>query len=197
MAKVKTIEIVDIENVRQEKLRYQKNTLAYFLGFGGIIFSIVAAFIELNTMKPNYLTMIYILLNIVVLLFGFLSCENLKQYQRRYSYVMFGFAVLEILRIFWYPLLFIRKWSHYKKMISNGDESANAYVQKYFSPQVYTTSPDNRGYMGTNGTLRGIVCIILIIISAVFFAFSGYVGYIKSKQLEKYLESINVDFKKR
>lgn len=197
MAKVKTIEIVDIENVRQEKLRYQKNTLAYGLGFGGLLFSIVAAFIELNTMKPNYLTMIYILLNIVILLFGFLSCENLKGYQKKYSYVMFGFAVVQIARIFWYPLGFIRHWNKYKDMLKNGDTTAEVYAQKYFSPQVYTTSSSKRGYMGTNGSLRGIVCIIFAIISAVFFAFSGYVGFIKAQKLEKYLTSINVDFKKR
>lgn len=191
MAKIKTIEIVDIENVRQEKLRYQKNTLAYGLGFGGILFSIIAAFIELNTMKPNYLTLIYILLNIVVLLFGFLSCENLKNYQKKYSYVMFGFAVVQVARIFWYPLQFIRQWNNYK------DTSNDSIAQKYFSEQVYLNNAEKHGYMPQNGALRGIVCIVFALISALFFAFSGYFGFIKARKLEKYLESINVDFKKR
>ena len=189
MAKIQTIEIVDIENVRNEKLRYQKNTLAYFLGFGGIIFSVVAAFIELNTMKPNYLTMFYILLNIVILLFGFLSCENIKGYRKGYAFVMFAFAGVNVLRMFGYPLTFITKWNKYK-----GD---NLHLSKYYSEQVYLADVTRKGFLPQNGIFRGVLCIFLLVISAVFFSFAGYVGYHKAHKLEKYLSTINVDIKKR
>ena len=71
MAKVKTIEIIDIEAVRNEKLRYQTNKLAYYLGLFACVVSIFAGFIGLNTIKASGITVVKILLNIVILLFGF------------------------------------------------------------------------------------------------------------------------------
>ncbi len=189
MAKIKTIEIVDIENVRNEKLRYQKNTLAYLLGFLGIILTLLNAFIALNTYKLGSLTIVKILMNVVIFLFGFLSCEKVKAYNKTYAYVLFGFAGISVLRIFWVPFKMISDWKKCKNDPSSPLRS-NFYEQM-------NNGGSKRGYLKADGTLRGVLCIIFLVGSAVAFAFAGYVGYTRARKLEKYLESINVDFNKR
>lgn len=192
MAKVKTIEIVDIENVRNEKLRYQKNSLAYALGFLGIGLSLIAAFIALNTYKLGYLTIVKILLNVVVFLFGFLSCEKVKAYNKSYAYVFFGFAALSILRIFWVPLGIMRAWNDFEKTAD-----AKKASEKFYEQIINGQDKVKKGYLSADGNLRGTLCIIFLVGSAIAFGFAGYVGYSKARKLEKYLESINVDFNKR
>lgn len=188
MAKIKTIDIVDVENVRNEKLRYQKNSLAYMLGLLGICFSILNAFLALNTYYLGVLTIVKILMNIVIFLFGFLSCEKVKAYNKNYAYVFFGFAGISVLRIFWVPLLTIVNWKKYK----NGNNDGSMFYEQMLNPDK-----QKKGYLISDGTLRGTLCIILLLCSAIAFAFAGYVGYHKARRLEKYLESINVDFHKR
>ncbi|MGM9971719.1 MAG: hypothetical protein ACI35W_04860 [Anaeroplasmataceae bacterium] len=205
MAKVKTIEIVDIENVRNEKLRYQKNTLAYLLGFLGIALTLIAAFIALNTYKLNSLTIVKILMNVVIFLFGFLSCEKVKAYDKKYAYVLFGFAAVSILRIFWVPLQIMRHWGDYEKAVAAANAAGDAEAARkaadnaltYFYPQIINPTKQTKGYLAADGYLRATLCIIFLVGSAVAFAFAGYVGYSKARKLEKYLESINVDFNRR
>lgn len=197
MAKVKTIEIVDIENVREEKLRYQKNSLAYMLGFIGILLSAASALICLNTMKPNFLTIVKILMNVVLLLFGFLSCEKVKNYSKKFSLVMFVFGAASVLRIFWMPLQMIVQWSNANTKTTDKD-SMTTYLKKYFSEQVYNGDlASKKGFLPRNAAFRGVLCMILLIGSALAYFFSGYVGYLKANKLEKHLKSINVDFNKR
>lgn len=190
MSKIQTIEIKDIENVKLEKMRYQKNSLSYILGFAGIIFSILAAVIGLNTLKPSPMFVIKILMNIGILLFGFLTCEKVKTYKLGYGYTMFGFAAICIARIFWFPLLMITNWSKFNK----GDVVG---AQKVLGAQIFATDKQYQGYMFQNCYGRAAVCIILLITSAAFFAFSGYVAVKKTKKLNNYLASINVKSENR
>ncbi len=188
MAKIKTIEIVDIENVRNEKLRYQNNTLAYWLGLLACFVSIFAGIVGLNTMKASYLTVVKILINVVILLVGFASAENIKHYSQKASYVFFTFAVVNVLRIFWYPVQMI-KW--YKKYQDKGDTDI---LNKHFSKVVQPGKADaTRGYLPANGYFRACFMIILLVLSSVLFAFAGYIGLVKTLKLKKYLKSINVE----
>lgn len=188
MAKVKTIEIVDIENVRNEKLRYQKNTLAYGLGLLGCLLSLFAGFVGLNTIKPDKLVIVKIGINILILLFGFSSCENAKNYKKSSIYFFFIFAIADILRILWIPRYMFAHWNDYKK------SNDSTVLDKYFSDVVESSSDKTRGWLPSSGTFRGILMMIFLISSAVCFAFAGYVALNKTNRLHKYLKSINVEF---
>lgn len=185
MAKVKTIEIVDIENVRKEKLRYQKNTLAYGLGMLGCLFSLLACFIGLNSVKPTNITPIKIFMNIAILLFGFSSAENAKNYKTSASIVFFVFAGFSFFRIFWYPLNMFR-W--YDK----GEDKFSAVVYK--TVETGTNTDSIRGWLSHSGTFRGILMLIFLVISAISYAFAGYIGLSRSNKLHAYLKSINVQY---
>ena len=183
MAKVKTIEIIDIEAVRNEKLRYQTNKLAYYLGLFACVVSIFAGFIGLNTMKASSITIFKILLNIVILLLGFASAENCKKYNFGASIFMFVFAGINVVRILWYPVKMISKWNDYK---DSGDETI---LSDNFSKLMYNTTDQLRGYLPRNGVFRGILMMILLATSSVLFALSGYFGLVKTLKLRRYLKS--------
>ncbi|MDE7100786.1 MAG: hypothetical protein K2O05_02925, partial [Anaeroplasmataceae bacterium] len=80
----------DEKNIQGQMLRYRTNSLSYKLGMGGILLSLFAAFISLNSLAWNVSVIVKILGNIVILLFGFLSIEKVKSYSREYSFVLCG-----------------------------------------------------------------------------------------------------------
>lgn len=186
MAKVKTIEIVDIENVRKEKLRYQKNGLAYGLGMLGCLFSLLACFIGLNTVKPSNVTPLKIFMNIAILLFGFSSAENVKKYKTSASIIFFVFAGISFLRIFWFPLNIFR-WYNDGSM---GKFSAVVYK----SVESGVNTDTIRGWLSHSGAFRGILMLIFLVMSAISYAFAGYIGLSRSNKLHAYLRSINVKY---
>lgn len=188
MAKVKTIEIIDIEAVRNEKLRYQTNKLAYYLGLMACVISIFAGFVGLNTMKASWLTIVKILLNIVILLLGFAATENVKKYKFGASIFLFVFAGVNVARIFWYPVRMIKYWNDYK---SSGDETI---LSENFSKIMFNTTDRLRGYLPRNGVFRGILMMVLLITSSTLFLLAGYFGLVKTLKLQRYLKSINVEF---
>lgn len=73
----------EYENLQLEKMRYNNNSISYKLGLGGIVLSLVAMFIGLNSVAPSsILTLFIVLINILVFLFGFLSSEKVKTYSK-------------------------------------------------------------------------------------------------------------------
>lgn len=181
MAKVKTIEIVDIENVRKEKLRYQKNTLAYWLGMLGCLLSLFAGFIGLNTVKPTNITTIKIFLNIIILLFGFSCSESVKNYSTKAAFVLFFFAAVDVVRILWMPINIMRWYA---------DGKTEKFAQVVTAPD----KDEYKGWLPANGNFRGLLMIVFLICSGLAFAFAGYVGLSRSRKLHAYLKSINVEY---
>ena len=95
-------------NLSLEKMRYNNNKLSYYLGLGGIALSLLSCFIGLNSLQPTAAWSIFlILLNILILLFGFLTAEKVKVYSKNFSYYSIGLGAVCIARIFMYPLLSI------------------------------------------------------------------------------------------
>ena len=69
-----------------EMMRYRVNALSNKLGFGALFCSIIAAFICLNSTNPiTFAVILKIMLNIIILLGGFLCCEKAKKYRHRKS----------------------------------------------------------------------------------------------------------------
>ena len=78
-----------VAEVKVELMRYRKNSLSYTFGLLALIASVVASFIGLNSLAYNFTTLIKILLNIAILLFGFLFTEQAKAYNKNGSLLLF------------------------------------------------------------------------------------------------------------
>ncbi len=208
---------VEYSDMQLEKMRYFNNTLAYGLGYVGIAFSFTAALIALNTLSPIYFLsgfgcVIAILMNIVILLAGFLSAEKVKTYSEGYSKVELVLGGLSVLRIFWYPL---STWMLYSDMVKDIKNGASAetivklYTNKLGHSLIGGTPVDKNGiaitengagafdhfitsgFLTANGHIRAIIMIVCLLIGAAGFIGSGIVGYTRARKLHKYLERIN------
>lgn len=198
----------DTNDMQGQMLRYRTNSLSYKLGMGGILFSLLAAFISLNSLTWNVSVIVKILGNIVILLFGFLSIEKAKSYSKEYSFVLCGIGVVCVGRIFWCPLQ-IMIWygkyinnlysSKYATKISDGklvaDEEVRASAEKvvesaktHLAPAVYSSKSSN-AYLPQSGIFRGITAIVLLSIAAVLFIGAGIVGIIKAKRYADYMQT--------
>lgn len=177
-----------------EMMRYRANGLSYMLGFGGIAFSVLAAFICLNSFNPNsVLAIIKILMNVFILLFGFLCCEKAKAYSRQGSIMLIGLGGVCILRIFWVPLQLMINFNKYITALDKGEgiETLNKYKNILGKTITSYYEGDNSiRWLTANGNFRGIIAIIFLCIAAAFFITAGLVGVIRSKQLTTYLDSL-------
>ena len=60
----------EYENLQLEKMRYNNNSISYKLGLGGIVLSLVAMFIGLNSVAPSsILTLFIVLISIFIWFF--------------------------------------------------------------------------------------------------------------------------------
>ncbi len=199
----------EYENMQLQKMRYMTNAISYKLGYLGIACSLIAGFIALNSIAPGYFlhgfgVVIAILLNIIVLLAGFLSAEKVKTYSLGYSKFMIGLGAVCILRMFWYPRALI---SLYSQVLSRAKEGITYdVIQSEFTDKLgnsmlgLVTDADGvavgfktTSYLTANGYTRGIIIIVFLAIAAAAFICSGVIGVKKSKQLHSYLETIKED----
>ena len=206
---VKNVASIDeLSELHLEKMRYNNNSLSYILGLLGIVLSIAACFIGLNSLNPNgFHTILKVLLNILVLLIGFLASEKVKVYNMKFTYVMYTLAGVSLARIFWYPLSLIVNYSKYIKLLDiNGDPAKLAERfgnagkseagQMLGSTLIGKLSEDKTsivktGYMTMDGRVRGIILMVILGAACACFLISGIINHIKSTKLHNYLERIN------
>lgn len=168
-----------------EMMRYRENSLSYKLGMGAIACSVLACFFCLNSFNPNsFSTLLAIMLNIVVLLGGFLCIEKSKSYSMQGSIALIVFGGVCIARIFWIPLLLI---IHYNAWKADGKSSH----LKYLGNTITTDNYNKLTYLPTDGNVRAILAIISLAGAAALFIAAGYIGMVRSKRLSTYLDSIN------
>ncbi len=90
-----------------EQMKYKKNSLPYTLVILGLVFD-VFYFFALYKNNSNYYYTIElgatVLYNLIFMLIVFLSAENIKNYHISFSIVVIVIGVLQIARIFYYPL---------------------------------------------------------------------------------------------
>lgn len=204
-------QVEDKNTLYLEKLRYNNNSLSYKLGLGALVCSVVSMFFALNTVDPsNFLTMIAILGNILILLIGFLSCEKVKTYKIDYSYIMLGLGGVCAARIFWFPLKTIIYWNKFVNALGGSaskctkesyDTASSLYSTKLGASVLGKFVVDDAstgighvsttGFLTCNGNVRGILMIILLAVAAAMFILSALICIKKSKELNGYLESIN------
>ena len=199
---------LEYEKNSVEMMRYRNNGLSSKLGMGAMGFSILGAFICLNSVNPNNaLTLVIILLNIVILLGGFLAAEKVKNYIKGGAIAQIVFGAFCIGRIFWVPLLLIINYNVYKGYLSGkitydtekydklinvpGYKAAESYLGA--SIKAYD---EKRGfayaYLTPNGNVRAVLAMIFFAAAGALFIAAGIIGYKRASKLHKYLASINV-----
>ena len=122
------IMINDIENKNSQKLmsdleyakndtemmRYRVNGLSYKLGLSAMGCSLFGAFICLNSFNPfNFQVILIIILNIILLLGGFLSAEKVKNYSKGGAIAQMVFGGICVARIFYIPLIIMIQFNKY------------------------------------------------------------------------------------
>ena len=98
----------DERTTRLDRMRFTKNTLSSNLALLAIIFD-VCFFISIyeSDVGSWYYTILVgasILYNLIFMLAAFLSSEGVKNYKIGYSYLMIVLGVIQIARIFIYPV---------------------------------------------------------------------------------------------
>lgn len=177
----------DRNSIKIEKMRYQKNSLSYMLGFGGVLCSVFGAFVLLNSLTPGIYSIFKILMNIVILLFGFMCCENVKNYRKKSAYMMLGISGVCAARIFFGPILLFSNYAKYLTYMEAGEltDVQNAEVSKWLGSSIMEKS----GFLTPSGYVRGTIAIVLLVASVVFFALSAVICIIKANKLQKFLAS--------
>ena len=157
----------DDKQVRLDRMRYTKNTLASGLALLSILFDV---FFFISIYESNVGSWYYniligasILYNLIFLLAAFLCSEGIKNYKIAYSYVMIALGIGQIIRIFIYPVR-----AH----------AASVTIQE----QAVTVM---EGAQFTR-------CVLYLVISAACLFVGAFVGMTRSKQLKAHLESLGV-----
>lgn len=179
-----------------EMMRYRPNGLSHKLGLLGMGGSIFGAFICLNSMAVTNIQVLFIILiNIVILLGGFLAAEKAKSYSKQGSIALIVFGGVCAARMFYIPLVLIVNYSIYEDCIAKGDKTSDTYLNAKDNLGATITSVDQKlvanAFLPSSGTFRGVFAMVLFAIAAAAFITAGVIGFMRSQKLSKYLDSIN------
>ena len=157
----------DDKQVRLDRMRYTKNTLASGLALLSILFDV---FFFISIYESNVGSWYYnvlmgasILYNLIFLLAAFLSSEGIKNYKISYSYLMIALGIGQIIRIFIYPV--------------------RAHAATVTIQEQAVTVMENPQF---------IRCVLYLLISAACLFVGAFVGMTRSKQLKAHLQSLGV-----
>ena len=155
------------KSIRLDRMRYTKNTLSSGLALLAILFDVFyfVSIYETNVGSWYYNILIgaSILYNLVFMLAAFLSSEGVKNYKIGFSYVMIVLGIIQILRIFIYPMR-----AH----------AATVTIQN----QAVTV-------MGAAQFGR---CVAYLLISAACLFVGAVIGIIRSRALQAHLKTLEI-----
>jgi len=187
---------------KREMMRYRTNGTSYKLGLIGMICSLFGAFICLNSMNPdNVQVILIILLNVVILLGGFLAAEKVKAYSKKGAIAQMIFGGICVARIFYIPLIIMINYSRFVSSIEWNDiyerwdvidsEKYNSAV-KYLGATITSKFNGNvaNSYLPASGIFRGIAAMVLFGIAGACFIAAGIIGSKRAKALESYMNSL-------
>ncbi len=155
----------DEKTIQLDRMRYAKNTASANFALLAILFD-VFFFISLYESDAGgfYYTILIgasIVYNLVFMLAAFLSSEGVKNYNIGYSYLMIVLAIIQVIRIFIYPV--------------------RAHAATVMDHEVEIK------VMGNGQFMFMVVCLAA---SAACLFIGGVIGINKSNSLKSYLESI-------
>lgn len=152
--------------LRDDILRYKKNKLAANLALLALVFNCLYFMLFYSVHKNYFYTILLglsVIVNLVVLLLGFFCSEGVKGYNGKFSYVLFGLAAVQIIRIFIFPLRGMSK---------------NVLKDNYYFG-IAMTSP-----------VQGTILIIFLVLSAACFIAAGVYGLIMATRLKSFQKKI-------
>lgn len=159
----------DKKQMRLDRMRYTKNTLCSNMAILAIVANVLYFVImyKINN-KAMYELMMgaSVVTNLLFLLFVFLCSEGVKNYNVNYAIMMIVIGVVEIARIFIWPL---KLHNTETKILVPGSE-----------PIITTV---------LNDTQFALVVVCLVTASALLIV-GGIIGVIRGKQLAAYNESL-------
>ena len=162
--------------IKTDVYRYKRNTLASGLALLGLFINCLYFMLFYGVNYPTYANVLIglsVLVNLFVLLATFLASEGVKGYNKKYCILLLVVAVIQIARIFIYPL----------DLAGGGTglfENTNgvAIQIRYFGADL------------SAGSLAAILIVYLVLSAACVIA-SAIVGYIRAVRLEKFTASLN------
>ena len=153
------------KTIRLDRMRYTKNSLASGFALLAILFDVFyfISIYESNVGSWYYNILIgaSILYNLVFMLAAFLSSEGIKNYKIGYSYVMIVLGILQVVRIFIYPM--------------------RAHAASVTIQEQTVTVMQNRQF---------VFCVIWLLASAACLIIGAVVGMIRSRQLAAHIASL-------
>lgn len=163
---MKRNQVVKNAVVQDDILVYRKNKLPANLALLALVFNILY-FTLLYTIHTNQmytlLVGVSVIVNLLVLLFGFYASEGIKAYNKKICIMLLVLAVAQIVRIFIYPLQGLSdKWMQ-----------GNAYFG------VIMTTASN-----------GVLLMVYLAASAGCFIASAVTGFINCNRLEAHLAKV-------
>ena len=186
----------EYEKNQVEMSRYRVNGLTYRLALLGMATSLFACLVLLNSMAPNIHSFIVVMINIVVLLGGFLAAEKAKSYSMGGSIALGVFGGVTVARMFYTPIILIWFFRQFMNNYQLSDASAlqkTKKAQEYVGPSItesYYKHQQAYAYLYHNGYFRAIFIMILLGISAASFIVACVFGIMRSRKLTRYLDSI-------
>ena len=176
-----------------EMMRYRSNGLSHKLGLLGMAFSTIGMFICLNSLKPNNIqVLLIVLMNIVIILGGFLACEKSKSYSAKGSIALAVFGAICAARIFYVPIILMVQYNKYDSAFKAGDRIAMNDAAYYLDDTItsYYSGTYANAFLSHSGNVRAVLAIICFAIAAAAFIAAGVLGVMRSRKLSTYLDSI-------
>lgn len=152
--------------VQDDILRYKKNKLASTLTLLGLVFTALY-FMLLYSVNNSFfysITLgISVIVTLVLLLTAFLASESIKNYRKSYCIILLVLAVLNIIRIFYYPL---------KGLQADAFNDSVYFWTKMSSAGIFT------------------ILLIYLVASATCYVAAAVVGYLYAVRLEKHEKGV-------
>ncbi|MGN0820132.1 MAG: hypothetical protein ACI4M6_07110 [Christensenellaceae bacterium] len=165
--------------IRMDRLRFEKNKTSALLCYGSILFnalyfvSLYSLYGEAASRYYYYMMGVSVVYNLVFMLAAFLSSEGIKNYKMSYAIIMIVVGVLQIVRIFIWPM----------------EAYGSSFILKALEPiSKNITSTIAKQSMELS---QFILVTIYLILSAVTAIGAGILGIIRSKQLTAHMQTLN------
>ena len=106
------------DNIKLDRMRYVKDNVPSMFAILAIVFDVLY-FVLIYKINNEYfytsMIGVSVVVNLLFMLFGFWSSIEVKNYHGKFGYFMIGLGIVQILRIFVYPMN-----AHNAGVMSNG-----------------------------------------------------------------------------
>ena len=155
---------MDTNKIKYDRMMYVKDSVPSLFAICAIVLN-VFYFVTIYQINKEYFYNfnigLSVIMNLLFMLFAFLCSEEVKNYHSKYGFVMIGLAVLEIVRIFFFPM------QAHASMIAEGEIMVRVMSDGQF-----------------------MRCIICLVGAAAFLTIGGVMSIINTKKLNDYKKSL-------